>query len=68
MRRRIRERYTATMDPRILAKLDEIRGRISRSTIIEEAVKIELLRRLIVQSDYEQYTQTDKSQETQTPA
>ncbi len=36
---RQRERYTATMDPKLLAKLDLAKGRVPRSLMIEEAVK-----------------------------
>lgn len=65
MRQRIRARYTATMDPRVLTHLDLIRGIVSRSAIIEEAVIIELLRRKIVQEEYERYNHDSAAKEVE---
>jgi len=67
LRQRIRARYTATMDPRVLSQLDEMRGVVTRSDVIEQAVIIELLRRKLVQDEYDRYNHASRKEEAQDP-
>jgi len=55
------------MDPRVLSQLDEMRGVVTRSDVIEQAVIIELLRRKLVQDEYDRYNHASRKEEAQDP-
>jgi len=60
---RQRPQYTATMDAKLLAKLDLARGRIPRSQMIEEAVKAQLEHVENVSKMKESYAQEPSARE-----
>ena len=55
------------MDPRVLSQLDEMRGVVTRSDVIEQAVIIELLRRKLVLDEHDRYNHASRKEEDQAP-